>query len=736
MTPDLLHGESVFLTSAQPDRSERRLALAVLLVSCAIFMALAPFAKVPLAKVTAFIPIYEAALTVNDVITASLLFTQFSIVRSRALLILASGYVFTAVMTIIHALTFPGLFSTTGLLGAGPQSTAWIYMLWHCGFPLFVVAYAVASRPRSGTISSKTSSRTAILSSIVAACVTACGLGVLTTAGADILPPIMQGNSYGAMGSLLSLSWMLTLISLAVLWRRRPHSVLDLWLLVVMCAWLFDIALSAVLNAGRYDLGFYAGRVYGLLAASFVLLVLLFENGRLYAQLAGAHRRERLKTASLLRLSTRLEAVNTMLADKSGQLQKASQLKSEFMASMSHELRTPLNAIIGFSEVLKDGLAGELPPKQHEYITDIFSSGQHLLSLINDILDLSKIEAGKMTLDLEPIDIEAVLRNGLSIVREKAAYQHIRLALEIPEPLGEMAADARKTRQIVYNLLSNAVKFTPPDGIITLSARNVDRLAVDDWASSAPTSMRLPLPAGNFDQFIEISVTDTGHGIEPHQAPRLFQAFSQLEHSLNRTTDGTGLGLALTLNLALLHGGTVALASTPGQGSCFTIWLPQRSGPAHSAASQPAVSDTAADHRFALVVEDNDQAAELISLQLKPEGFEVLRASTAEQALGLLATRPPQIVILNVLLPDMDGWDLLALIKHANSRLSSIPVVIVSIVADVQKGLSLGAAQVLQKPVARDELLLTLEGLGLRSRPDPLEALMDEAQHSKNGEAA
>src|SRR5712692_4720718 len=242
----------VFLSTLPAERGERRLALAAVLTSLGVCLAAAPFAKTPLAPVGAFIPIYESALVINDLITAVLLFGQFGILRSRALLVLASGYLLTAFIAVAHALTFPGLFSPTGLLGAGPQSTAWLYMFWHGGFPLLVIAYALLKGEARGM-------------------------------------PGTRGRARAPAGmAVVSSVWVLSLVALAVLWLRRPHSVLDLWLMVVMCAWIFDIALSAVLNAGRFDLGFYAGRVYGLLAASFVLIVLLLENGKLYVRLVEA----------------------------------------------------------------------------------------------------------------------------------------------------------------------------------------------------------------------------------------------------------------------------------------------------------------------------------------------------------------------------------------------------------------------------------------------------------------
>jgi signal transduction histidine kinase len=290
MARELTDERPIFLSTLPAGGRERRRALVVVAVSAAIFVAAVPFAKVQLAPVWAFIPIYESVLVVNDLITAVLLFGQFGFLRSRALLVLASGYLFTAFIAVAHALTFPGLFAPTGLLGAGPQSTAWLYMFWHGGFPLFVMAYALLKDHGRETNRTHSSASVAILFSVAAVLVIVCGLTLLATMGQDSLPAIMQGNQYTpTMIGVVSSVWLFSLLALFALWRRRPHMVLDLWLMVVMCAWFFDIALSAVLNAGRFDLGFYAGRIYGLLAASFVLMMLLIENSVLYGRLVEAH---------------------------------------------------------------------------------------------------------------------------------------------------------------------------------------------------------------------------------------------------------------------------------------------------------------------------------------------------------------------------------------------------------------------------------------------------------------
>jgi len=297
----------VSLASLQARAGERRLALAAGIVLALAFIALAPFARTQLARIDAFIPVYQSILAISELITAILLFGQFAYSRSRALLVLAGGYLFAALMAAIHMLTFPGLFAPTGLLGAGPQSTAWLYMFWHGGFPLAVIAYAWLARSEGDRPPMPGPALFPIIAVSAAVAVAVAAMALLATAGQGSLPGIMQGNNYTpAMIVVVSSVWGLSLLALFALWRQGRRSVLDLWLLVVMGAWLGDVALSAVLNAGRFDLGFYAGRIYGLLAASFVLFVLLYETVGLYGVACGVIDQ---RTAELTRAHAKLEAM-------------------------------------------------------------------------------------------------------------------------------------------------------------------------------------------------------------------------------------------------------------------------------------------------------------------------------------------------------------------------------------------------------------------------------------------
>jgi signal transduction histidine kinase/DNA-binding response OmpR family regulator len=406
------------------------------------------------------------------------------------------------------------------------------------------------------------------------------------------------------------------------------------------------------------------------------------------------------------------------IEEKSHELEVASRHKSEFLANMSHELRTPLNAIIGFSEVLTEKMFGELNEKQEEYLNDILSSGRHLLSLINDILDLSKVEAGRMELEIETFSLPEALQNGVTMVKERAGNHGISLSLDVDPAIDLVEADQRKVKQIVFNLLSNAVKFTPDGG-------------------------RVELSAGRADAEVQIAVRDSGIGIAQEDQDRIFEEFRQASHGSATTHEGTGLGLALTKRFVELHGGRIWVESELGSGSTFTFTLPVQAGAdaVRSADSAPqrgsgetrgrGVADAgtrgrgdaeteAADALAAsplprvsvsgstvLLVEDDQRAIDLLTLYLSAAGFNVVVARDGEDGLALAREIRPASITLDILLPKLDGWDFLARAK-ADPAIADIPIVIVSMLDERGKGFALGAAEYLVKPVKRDDLLSAL----------------------------
>jgi signal transduction histidine kinase/ActR/RegA family two-component response regulator len=377
------------------------------------------------------------------------------------------------------------------------------------------------------------------------------------------------------------------------------------------------------------------------------------------------------------------------IQQKSRQLEVASRHKSEFLANMSHELRTPLNAIIGFSEVLTERLFGELNDKQAEYLEDILGSGRHLLSLINDILDLSKVEAGRMELEPSVFALTEALDNGLTMVRERASRHGITLTLDVDRDIGPIEADERKIKQVIFNLLSNAVKFTADRGRVDVVARRVD---------------------GG----VQVSVRDTGIGITEEDQARIFEEFQQVGDSGPR--EGTGLGLALSRRFVELHGGRIWVHSQPGVGSTFGFVLPAHARKTEPSTDQSLQASTRAspgsegNRRLVLVVEDNPQAADLLTVYLRADGFAVRVATDGEAGLAMARELLPVAIVLDIRLPKLDGWDVLAMAK-ADPAIADIPIVVVSMLDERGKGFSLGAADYLIKPVQREALLATLRRL-------------------------
>ena len=377
-------------------------------------------------------------------------------------------------------------------------------------------------------------------------------------------------------------------------------------------------------------------------------------------------------------LAANVNRTSEQLGDLYRQLEMASEHKSAFLASMSHELRTPLNAIIGYSEMLYETAQDEGQEELLPDLAKIRDAGRHLLGLINDILDLSKIEAGKMDLYLEEVDLAGLVEEVRSIVEPLMAANANRLEIVCPAALGVLYIDRTKLKQSLLNLLSNAGKFTH-DGRVKLEVR----------------------PAATEISFI---VGDTGIGMTEEQQGRLFQAFSQADASTTRQYGGTGLGLAISKHFCEMLGGRIAVESTPGQGSTFTITLPNRGRAAPAAAAIPEGAEHAA---LVMVVDDDPNARDLLATTVRREGYRVIEATDGESALALAREWHPDVITLDVLMPRMDGWAVLTALK-SDLDLAATPIVIVTVLEDRGIAISLGAAEFLTKPVDRARLAATI----------------------------
>ena len=388
-------------------------------------------------------------------------------------------------------------------------------------------------------------------------------------------------------------------------------------------------------------------------------------------------------------LARRVAERTADLSAANAELARAARLKDEFLASMSHELRTPLNAILGLSEALQEHVYGPLNSQQVRILQHIEESGRHLLELINDILDLAKIGAGKMELDLESVALEPLCQASLRLVNQAAHKKHIRIETAFDPRVGLVRVDARRLKQILVNLLSNAIKFTPEGGRVGLE-----------------------MTGDPVQQVVTLTVWDTGIGIAKDDLARLAQPFVQLDGTLSRRYEGTGLGLALVYRMVELHGGSIAVASELGVGSRFTVSLPwQITAMPEGDEAMRAVSPVANPSppiRQALIIEDSPTARDQIVRYLTEAGVATVTHPRGADAAARALEVQPDLIVLDLLLPDTSGWNVLAQLK-ADPRVASIPVVIVSVVDSQSAGAGAGAAAYLVKPFTRQDVLRVLQ---------------------------
>ena len=511
------------LSNLSPSVAQRRFALGVVLVLLVVFVIVAgPLWTLPLRPIDAFIPAYGTAIFLIDSITAALLFAQFSVLRSGALLALANGYLLTALIAIPWTLTFPGVLAPTGGLGAGLQSTVWLYVLSHAGFALFVITYTLLKDADPIEWQSPCSVRAAIIASVGSVTALVCCATVLVTAGHELMPRLMLDTLrvshlwYYAVGPMA----ILVVLALVLLWLRH-RSVLDLWLMVVLCAYAIEIALTAFPVPIRFSVGWYAGRVYGVLSGSLVLLILLEEITMLYGELLRAvlaQRRER--------------EVRLMTGDA-------------VSASMAHEIQQPLSAITMYANASLRWLDRAAPDldEAKAALQRIVTSGHRAGTVIENIRAIFKRDGRTRT----SLDVNNLIREALALVHDDLQTHRIAVQADYDQWLPRIEGNQVQLQQVLVNLITNAIdSMATEDGQRVLSLRS----EVHDSGS------------------VMVSVEDTGKGVEPSAIDRIFNPqFTTKAH-------GMGMGLAICRSIIDAHGGRLWMTANLPRGAIFHFSVP------------------------------------------------------------------------------------------------------------------------------------------------------------------
>lgn len=512
----------IVLVDLPAGQTQRRIAFAIALSLLGSAAVAAPFASVHLRQFEAFIPVSQTFIFVNDLITSVLLISQFVIVRWRAILVLASGYLFTALIDLTQLLTFPGTFTPTGLLGAGLQTTAWLYEFWHSGFPIAVILYVVLKNQELENRVSHKSTRTAVATSVAVVIGTVLGLSWVATAGDQYLPKLFLDGSRQAPAApfFSGLVLLVSTVALVMLWFRQ-RSVLDLWLMVAMCAWSLDIVIQT-LAGSRFTLGFYASRVYALITATVVLIVLLWETMTLYARLAVsvfAQRRER---------ESRMMTMEALAA------------------SIDHEMRQPLTGMVSSANAAMRWLDRPVPEllTARASLQRIVSDGHRAAQVLDSVRSLFRVGIQNKG----PISMNALILEVLEVAGVQFRSEGVVVLTDLAADLPMVFANKGQLQEVILNLVTNAIEAMRP---ITHRAR---LLKVSSMFVSG--------------QGILTAVEDSGVGIDPKNIEGIFDAFFTTKPT------GTGIGLAICRSIIEAHDGRLWVTPKQSEGVIFQFTIP------------------------------------------------------------------------------------------------------------------------------------------------------------------
>lgn len=524
MRSDELVDTEISFIDLPPNPTQRAIALVVVFALAVGFVVTAYLSTTRMPEIAAFIPIVAAMIFLNDFITSILLFGQFSLTRSKATLMLGGGYLFTALIIIPYTLTFPGAFAPTGLLGASIQSTAWLYIFWHFGYPASVVAYASYKNAGSrGYVWQGSRSAAAIGRAVIIIVAIVCMLGWLATAGESYLPPLFVDVTHTGPLSpyVLALDGLVSVFALAMLWARR-RSLLDLCLMIVMCAWITELALTGLITNARFSFGFYAGRVFSFTTSIVVLSVLIFESTRLYARLASSNRKLRSERDNKL---MNVEAITS---------------------SVAHEVKQPLASI---SANLDAAMALiEISPPDLQEATVALNEASVDVRRAADVLDGIRSLFGKGEQPRQSVDMNDIVLETLQSMRGEMQARGIVASHDLTLDLPAVSGHKNQLQEVVLNLVSNALE------------------AMDNTAAQ---SRKLEIITRRHDaNEIVVAVKDTGPGIDAEHLGGIFDAF------FTTKSNGMGLGLAICRAIIERHGGRLTVYSDSEKGALFQFALP------------------------------------------------------------------------------------------------------------------------------------------------------------------
>jgi signal transduction histidine kinase len=521
--PNGSNQQQLLLTALPPSQRQKRAALGIIVILLIAFSVTAPFANAPMRRIDAFIPIFETAVLMTNLITSALLLSQFLIARRSSFLVLASGVLFTALIVIPHALTFPGLFAPTGVLNARLQSTAWLYIFWHAGSPLGVIAYVLTKDADSNT--PPRSPPAAVGLGVGAIISIVCGLTWLATAGDRVLPRVFLDSVQMNQSSALIFSGVVTTldaVALALLWFGR-RSLLDLWLMVMCCAWLIEVTMVGTLSQARFSLGWYAGRIYEFVATFLILLVLLSETMALHANLARSVIRQRGAR------ETRLIAMDAIAA------------------SIVYEINQPLAAMVTSANAGLRWLTRATPDlnEARSSFENIVNNGHRASEIINGVRSMFKKGAHGRRL----LGVNDLVREVLKMVDLELRNQRVSVASDLRNGLPQLFANRGQLQQVFLNLILNAIEAMSS---VTDRAR-VLRVSSDITQKSSS---------------VVINIEDSGTGIKDSDKVHIFEPFFTTKSA------GTGIGLAICRSIIESHGGSVRAFPNEPHGTILQVILP------------------------------------------------------------------------------------------------------------------------------------------------------------------